>query len=58
LRDRETILEGIMTKEVKIQGKTMYHKQIDPIKLQLAILETLANIQELLTKKEGEIING
>jgi hypothetical protein len=51
MRNREEILEGCYSKEVKIQNKVMYHKQVEPLKLNLAILETLLDIREQNEKR-------
>jgi hypothetical protein len=52
MRSREEIVEGIFTKEVVIKGnaqikdKVLQHKQVDPLKLNLAILEVLLDLRD------------
>ena len=61
MRSKEEILEGVYSKEVVIKGiktvkceipdKILQHKQVDQIKLNLAILETLLDIREQNEKR-------
>ena len=50
IRSREEIWEGIFNKEVRVGKSLLQPKQADPLKLQLAILETLLDQRDLLKK--------
>jgi hypothetical protein len=64
MRTREEITEGIFTKEVRIKGidtpnchikdKVLQPKQVDPLKLNLALLEVLLDLREQNQNKGSE----